>query len=258
MTVTSQPTVPATQATVVAPTPTRQATAPIQPPSTASQLPASIAISGQNPYTVTIHANQPLNILHSVVIDVGPNTVTTGVQVSTGTATIEGSQVIWNGFSLDTGQEASVTVSLTATADAALSGMGPPTIQSISLQALDLAGNPVVLYSDGNGNLTPIPASTCSNSSQAVMECIGSSELTTQPFTVGGNWLLSWVFGPCQNGSGAFTLNILNTDGSVSNDNPPYTETSAGNFGTQNYQTGGTFSVQVLSVCPWNVEVQVP
>jgi hypothetical protein len=254
----AQPTTPGTQVPVVSPTPTRPATGPVQPPSTTAQLPASIAISGQNPFTVTIHANQPLNILHSVVIDVGPNTQATGVQVTTGTATIEGSQVIWNGFSLDTGEEASVTVSLTATADAALSGVGPPAIQSISLQALDLAGNPVVLYSDGSGNLAPVSAATCPNTSQAVLACVGSTEYTTQPFTVDGNWLVTWVFGPCQFGSGAFTLNILNNDGSVSKDNAPYTETSAGNFGTQNYQTGGTFSVQVLSVCPWNVEVQVP
>jgi hypothetical protein len=207
---------------------------------------------------VTIHANQPLNVLHSVIIDVGPNTQATGVQVTTGTATIEGSQVIWNGFSLDTGQEASVTVSLVASADAALSGMGPPTIQSISLQALDLAGNPVILYSDGSGNLSPVPNSTCSSNGQSIVSCVGASEYSTPQFTVGGNWLVSWVFGPCQNGSGAFTLNVLNTDGSVSHDNPPHSETSAGNFGTQKYQTGGSFSVQVLSVCPWNVEVQVP
>jgi hypothetical protein len=253
-----QPYNPGQQPPVVTAVPTRQPTAPNQQELAPGQLAANISITGQNPFTVTIHANQTLNIQHSVVIDVGPNTQTTGVQVSTGTATIEGSQVVWNGFSLDTGQEASATVSLAATADAALSGIGPPTIQSVSLQALDLAGNPVILYSDNGGTLASVPAPTCANNGQSVITCVGAAEYTTPQFTVGGNWLVSWVFGPCQNGSGAFTLNVLNTDGSVSQDNPPHSENSAGNFGTQNYQTGGAFAVQVLSVCPWNVEVQVP
>jgi hypothetical protein len=228
-------------------------------PQPVNQLPASISISGQNPVIVTIRANQPLNILHSVVIDVGPNTQATGVQVSAGTATIVGSQVIWNGFSLDTGQEASATVSLAATGGMALTGNGPPVIQSISMEALDLAGNPVILQSDSSGIVVSTTAPSCTTGGgQSLIACVGASEYTTPQFVVAENWVLSWVFGPCQNGSGAFTLTILNTDGSVSQDNAGYSETSAGNFGTQQYQTGGSYSVQILSVCPWNVQVQVP
>lgn len=241
------------------PVPTRVPFPPTPQPQPNGQLPANITVSGQNPITVTIHANQPLNILHSVVIDVGPNNQATGVQVSTGTATIEGSQVIWNGFSLDTGQEASVTVSLAATAGNALTANGPPAIQSISMEALDLAGNPVILQSDTTGELVSIPASTCSTGGgQSLIACVGASEYSTPQFSVSGSWVLSWVFGPCQNGSGTFTLNILNTDGSVSQDNGPYSETSAGDFGAQQYHVAGDYSAQILSACPWNIEVQVP
>jgi len=240
------------------PPPTRvPATATPQRP-VSGTLPASVTISGQNPLTVTIHANQPLNFTHSVVIDVGPNTQATGVQVSAGTATIQGSQVIWNGFSLDTGQEASVTVSLAVTGGDVLTGTGPAAIQSISLEALDLGGSPLILQSDSSGALVSLPAPACNTGGgQSLIRCTGASEYSTPQFTVVGNWVLTWVFGPCPSGVGTFSLSVLNPDGSVSPSNPGLSESSAGDFGTQRYQNDGTYSVQALSVCPWNFEVQV-
>jgi hypothetical protein len=118
-----------------------------------------VTISNSNPVVITIHANQFLDLTHSVTINIAPGTTVTQVQVSTGMATIQGDEVVWNGFTLNAGDEASATVSLAVTPGQTLSAPGTPSISSISVSALDANGQPVTQSVPAGGppvdSLTP-------------------------------------------------------------------------------------------------------
>jgi hypothetical protein len=154
---------PASQPPIATPTPLpSRSPVPVPSPSpspTPSTAPATVTISNTNPVVITIHANQFLDLTHSVSIDVAPGVEVTGVQVTTGIATIQGNAVVWNGFTLNAGDDATATVSLATTPGAAQSAPGTPSIQSISLSALDANGQPVTQSVSAGGppvdSLTP-------------------------------------------------------------------------------------------------------
>jgi hypothetical protein len=135
---TPQPTPPPGRGFVPFPSPSPSPSA-----SPAPSAPATVTISNTNPVVITIHANQFLDFTHSVTMNIAPGVQATGVQASTGAATIQGDQVVWNGFTLNAGDEATASVTLAVTPGQTLSAPGTPSIASVSLSALDANGQPV-------------------------------------------------------------------------------------------------------------------
>lgn len=147
------------------------------------QPPATVTISGQNPVQLTIRANQFLDVTHSIEINLAPGVQATGVQVSTGSATIQGSQIVWNGFTLNAGDQASATINLAVTGGTTLTASGTPAIQNVLIQALDVSGNPVLEQAPGGGPTTDQLPITCTDTSgQPVPNCTGSSILPAAAF----------------------------------------------------------------------------
>lgn len=156
---------------------------------------------------------------------------------------------------MNTGDQATATISLVATGGTALMGTGTPVLQSVTLDALDQNGNPVIEQSNGLGPLSAAIENACTAGAlPVVQDCQGASQYSGPQFTVSGNWVLNWVYGPCAGNTGTLTVNVVNPSGS-SSDNTSVSDTSGGGFGTQQYPIGGTFSLGIASSCPWLVEI---
>lgn len=86
---------------------------------------------------------------------------------------------------------------------------------------------------------------------------------SVQTFTVPSDWSLHFVYdcsGFAGFDSGSFRVTVYNDDGTPSQENPPieYTQQNGLAGDTQQYHTGGTFYLDVLSDCRWNVSVTAP
>jgi len=217
-------------------------------------LPVTITISTQNPVKIGLHANQYLDLTHSVTFNLDPSVQATSVQVSTGSATIQGNQVVWSGFTMNAGDDASATVNLVVTGGTALMASGGPSIQSVTVEALDQSGNQVVQFNPGGGPVTAILTTACSNpTGQAVVACTGSGVFSTPQFTVNVSWELVWSFGSCPDPTGSLAVNVLNPDGSQM-DSRTFSQPPASNAGAQHYTSSGTFTLSISSPCSWSVQ----
>lgn len=158
--------------------------APQQAPSATSQPPATVTISTGNPVTVTIRANQYLDLTHSVVISLPPGVTATGAQVPVGTVTIVGGAVIWNGFVLEAGDEASATIDLTQTSGNTIVGVGTPAIQGVTITAIDQGGTPITFQAQGGGPSTDqLPIACSGTTGQTAPNCSGGVNDPRPEFT---------------------------------------------------------------------------
>jgi hypothetical protein len=148
--------------------------------------PATVTIGSGNPVTVTIRANQYLDLSHSVVITLAPGVTATGVQTTTGSATIVGGAVVWSGFVLQAGDQATATVTLASTTT--IVGTGAPSIQGVTITAIDQSGMTVNYSAPGGGpTVDTLPAACGGASTQSSSACGGTrrftpvAELTRRP-----------------------------------------------------------------------------
>ncbi|MGI8970763.1 MAG: hypothetical protein ACR2HB_08650 [Dehalococcoidia bacterium] len=118
------------------------------------------------------------DVSRTAVIDLAPGVAVSGsVQVSTGSAVVQGSQIVWTAFSLSGGQQATATINLVANAGGAAVASGAPSIRSVSVEAVDVVtGQRIVEQSASGGpavaallaaGATP-PSATVANGSAAV------------------------------------------------------------------------------------------
>ncbi|MGI8552215.1 MAG: hypothetical protein ACR2PL_15740, partial [Dehalococcoidia bacterium] len=77
-----------------------------------------------------------LDVTQTAVIDLAPGVAVASVQVSMGTTTVQGSQIVWSNFSLASAQQATATISLVATGGGAVVASAA-TIRSVSVEAID-------------------------------------------------------------------------------------------------------------------------
>ena len=91
----------------------------------------------------------PLNFSGTVVMSLAPGARGTEVLVSTGTATIEGNQIVWTGFSLDSTQIVPAIVML-APSGSASAAIGSA-ISEVSIDAKDQTGAVVTERAAGGG-----------------------------------------------------------------------------------------------------------
>jgi len=195
-----------------------------------------------------------LDLTHSVIINLDPSLQATTVSVSTGSASIQGNQVVWNGFTMNAGDEATATVSLVVTGGTTLMASGGPSIQSVTINALDQSGHPVVPVSASGGPAIAQLATACvSASGQVVVACNGSGILSTPQFTVNVTWDLVWSFNSCPDATGALVVTVLSSDGSKL-DSRTFSQPPSSNSGTQHYASSGTFSLAINSPCSWSVQ----
>jgi hypothetical protein len=136
-----------------------------------------VTISNTNPVTVTVHANQYLDLTHSIVITLAPGVTATGVQTTTGSTTIVGGAVIWNGFALQAGGEATATISLASSTT--IVGTGAPAIQGVTITALDQNSTPLNFTAPGGGpTVDTLPAACGGSSAQTGSSCGGTRRFT--------------------------------------------------------------------------------
>ena len=99
--------------------------------------------------------------------------------------------------------------------------------------------------------------------SGAILQASGSGDKSTQAFTVPASWSLQYTY-DCTKyasfGGGTLGIFVYNPDGSFSLGNSPTDANPSGNVGgdTQFYHTGGTFYLDVVSDCNWQVTVTAP
>lgn len=95
---------------------------------------------------------------------------------------------------------------------------------------------------------------------QTLLDISGSGSKSTQKFIVNGDWDLSWSY-DCTSqmasvgGQGNFQVYIYNGDGSLSLQNNLINQLGKSDSGVENYHTGGTYYLQVNSVCSWKIKV---
>lgn len=95
--------------------------------------------------TLTNYTADRLSLQNSVVLDLGPNVQAANVQVTAGSAVIQGNQVVWNHFSLDSGEQASVTISLVVASGGSVVAAGAPLLRDMRVEAVDeQSGEPVL------------------------------------------------------------------------------------------------------------------
>jgi len=100
--------------------------------------------------TLTNNMLNRADLGNTVIISSPPGVQASTVEVSTGSAVIQGDQVVWSGFSLESGAQASITVTLQATTGGALVGSGSALIQTVTVEALDsVSGQNVVERATG-------------------------------------------------------------------------------------------------------------
>lgn len=160
-------------------------------------LPRNSGQEKQPPVWLTIDANGttatvtignatkiPLDFTGTVVIDLGSGVQATTVLVSVGTAVIQGNQVIWNDFSLSSGQIVPALISLTVAAGGAQTASGLPSIRGVSIDAKDpQSGTAVVEQVQGGGPvfgaLAPATSQHPSGATAAVATSAGRDTSST-------------------------------------------------------------------------------
>lgn len=228
----------------------------IQPPGPGtSPDAATVTISSGNPAVITVVANQYLDFTHSIDVTLAPGVQAGSVQVSTGTTSIQGSEVIWNGFTMNAGDTATMTISLSVSTGATLTSPSAPSIQTVTLTALDSSANTVMIQQPGGGPTVGDLSSSCAPASGVVLGCGGAGDFMTPPFNVSGDWALNWSYGLCPNGSQTLDVSVLNPDG-TSSPMPPLDDATGGSSGVTSFSGGGTFVLQVRSGCAWLLAVQ--
>lgn len=214
-------------------------------------LAATVTISGQNPAKIGVHANQYLDLRHSVVIKLDPGVEATGGQASIGSVTVDGDRVVWNGFTMNAGDDASATLNLVAVGPMVASGS--PSIQSVSIEALDQSGNPVVLFEPGGGpTVGQLVVACAAAGGQVAVDCKGSGSFSTPQFNVSGGWDFAWSFSSCPDSTSTLAVTVLNSDGSQM-DSQTFSQPPSSGSGQQHYGTGGNLSIGVVSPCSWSV-----
>ncbi len=101
---------------------------------------------------------------------------------------------------------------------------------------------------------TPAPVTP---TMQTLLELKGNGSKTTQKFTASGDWDLEWTY-DCSNfygGQGVFQVYVYNHDGTMSFQNGLINQSGSKDAGVEHYHKGGTFYLQVNSVCAWTMKV---
>ena len=95
--------------------------------------------SGGASSTITLSNNtvDGQNLTQTATIALAPGVQATSVTVSTGSAVVQGNQIVWTNFSLDSGQQATATVSVVASGGGALVASGAPVVASVQIAAVD-------------------------------------------------------------------------------------------------------------------------
>jgi hypothetical protein len=76
----------------------------------------------------------------------------------------------------------------------------------------------------------------------------------TPQFQAASGWSMSWSYSNCIDGSGNFSVNIVQPAGDDTFDVGP-NELGSGGSGTDTYTDSGVFSLQVLSECDWTINI---
>lgn len=148
-------------------------------------------IGNQATIAVTNNTIDPLDLRRTVIIQTAPGVVATSAVASAGATSVSGSQVVWSNLSLDSGQEASITVNLAATGGGPLAAGGGPVIQSVTVDGSDVQSGEAVAENSQTGaaaNLSARASGTysCQGSSSG-SNCQGS--VPNQAITWAPGWL---------------------------------------------------------------------
>jgi hypothetical protein len=89
-----------------------------------------------------------------------------------------------------------------------------------------------------------------------LLDVSGSGIKTTQAFTVGPTWAMTWSYDCSAFGSrGNFIVNVMTTDGHGSR-NAGTNQLGTGGSDVEHFHVGGTFYLEINSECGWHVTVQ--
>ena len=104
----------------------------------------------------------PLDFNHTVVIELAPGVEASQVLVTVGSAVIQGSQVVWTGFSLASGQIQPAVISLASNGAQAQPAAGAPAISKVDIEARDTQSGAAVTETAAGGGpaVTALPAAT--------------------------------------------------------------------------------------------------
>lgn len=109
---------------------------------------------------------------------------------------------------------------------------------------------PSAASSDG-GSASTAPAVAAG---QVLLQLSGSGAKTTQKFTTGSDWDLSYSYFGCPGGQGNFIVDISSPGGDF-NSNTGINELGSGKTDVTHYHEGGTFFLDINSECSWKVKV---
>lgn len=99
------------------------------------------------------------------------------------------------------------------------------------------------------------PAST-PTAMQSLLKISGSGTKSTQKFTAGKDWDVSWDYDCGSAQGGIFQVYVYNGDGTPSFANGLINQTGKSGKDVEHYHNGGEYYLQVNSTCKWNVEVK--
>jgi hypothetical protein len=139
----------------------------------------------------------PLNFTGTVVIDLAPGARSVQVLVPTGTATIQGNQIVWTGFSLDSTQIVPAIVSLAPGGASSASGGSATAISEISIESKDQQSGTAVTERIAGGGptllaLTSAPTvSTNAVPASAATATTGATPLPTNATRMLGVWAIA-------------------------------------------------------------------
>ena len=137
-----------------------------------NQPPVGIVVTrdgNQASVTLANNTTEPLDLSQTIVIQTAPDVIATGATATTGTTAVSGSQVVWSNLSLDSGQEASITLDLAATGGGALAAGGGPVIQSVTADGADAQTGEAV------AEQATVGSATLSARAAGTYSCQGSS-----------------------------------------------------------------------------------
>lgn len=76
----------------------------------------------------------------------------------------------------------------------------------------------------------------------------------TPQFQAASGWSMSWSYSNCSDGSGNFSVDIVQPAGDEAFDVGP-NELGSGGSGTDTYTDSGIFSLQIISECDWTISI---
>lgn len=144
-----------------------------------NQPPVWITITTAGATAVVVIGNAtkvPLDFTGTVVLNLAPDVTGTGVLVSTGSAVIQGSQLVWSGFTLSSGEIAPSIIQLASDGSTAQAAASSSAISSVDIEAKGTGSGVAVTEQAAGGGpaVTALPPRPTSTSKQALPS--GSSD----------------------------------------------------------------------------------